>query len=223
MSFIKICSIPDCGERCKAKGLCGVHYYRQRDLARAIKSAAGQRCHYCRKPSDGKYTCLACTKKKSEFARLKRDQAVARGLCVYSGCSETPAPGKKLCKIHQRKSDRYYQDHKGEHSSALTPEVRTVRQHLSWIKTGLSTYAGMPFHDAWNSAKGGTADAGERWIVQNLGRRPSPTHQLHIVDRQLGFVPGNLQWVPRDQHKRQEMIYKLLLEVQTLKTRYESA
>jgi hypothetical protein len=210
------CTAPECFEPHKAKGLCSGHYYRQRDISRAAKAAAGQRCHYCRQPSEGKYTCSNCAKKKSARERDRRALADSKGLCQYSGCPELQADGKRLCRQHQDYHEVYYASHKNDRPQQ-TPERRTVGAHLGWINRGVSTYAGMPFCDDWNPKKGGSVNAGEQWIVQHLGRRPAPDYQLHIVDRRIGFMPGNLVWVPRDKHRREEMIYRLLFEVQTLR------
>jgi hypothetical protein len=75
----------------------------------------------------------------------------------------------------------------------------------------------MPFADLWNPHRGGSFAVGAQWIIENLGRRPNKQYELHIVDRQLGFIPGNLQWVPRSKHKQEELIARLLLENQNLK------
>jgi hypothetical protein len=65
------------------------------------------------------------------------------------------------------------------------------------------SYRGMPFFDAWNPDKGGSFDAAESWIIKNLGRRPEKS-TLHIVNHNLGFVPGNLEWThPRKQISQQ--------------------
>jgi hypothetical protein len=79
----------------------------------------------------------------------------------------------------------------------------------------------MPFFDGWNPDKGGSINAGEKWILENLGKRPSKRHDLHIVDRRLGFVPENLAWVPKEKHMQEELIHKLLLENQNLRTENE--
>lgn len=59
--------------------------------------------------------------------------------------------------------------------------------------------------------------AGAKWIVANLGHRPDKDHQLHIMQKTLGFVPGNLMWVPTTQHKRMEFMTLILEENQKLK------
>ena len=92
-----------------------------------------------------------------------------------------------------------------------------MRTHFHAIRRGIPAYRGMPFYAAWDPTKGGTHQAGANWIITNLGKRPTRTDQLHIVDRRLGFVPGNLQWVPRKKHRQSEMIARLLREIQTLK------
>lgn len=82
-----------------------------------------------------------------------------------------------------------------------------------------ANYKGMPFFDDWNPDMCGSFRAGAQWIINNIGRRPGSgkEYHLHIVDRKIGFVPGNLQWVPRERHQQEEMIAKLLLENQDLR------
>jgi hypothetical protein len=100
------------------------------------------------------------------------------------------------------------------------PENRSVNKHRIDILGGkIPAYRGMPFFDGWNSAKGGSTKAGADWIISNLGRRPDKSYQLHVVDRKIGFMPGNLRWVPRSQHKQQELLAQVLLENQHLRNR----
>jgi hypothetical protein len=103
-----------------------------------------------------------------------------------------------------------------------TPEYATVNTHRASIRTAYkaknATYRNMPFFAEWEPRKGGCS-AGAKWIIDNLGRKPSPDYELHIVDRTLGFVPGNLQWIPRSEHKREEMLTKVLIENRQLKDR----
>jgi hypothetical protein len=80
---------------------------------------------------------------------------------------------------------------------------------------------GLPFCPAWNPRCGGSFLAGAQWIIENLGRRPNNRHHLHIVDRHLGFVPNNLVWVPKEKHVQEEMLNRLLLENQNLRTENE--
>jgi hypothetical protein len=75
----------------------------------------------------------------------------------------------------------------------------------------------MPFHAEWNPHQGGAFTAGANWIVDHLGHRPSKEYQLHILQKSLGFVPGNLMWVPTSQHKRSELLNLLLEENKQLR------
>jgi hypothetical protein len=101
------------------------------------------------------------------------------------------------------------------------PERLSVKGHYDCIHANerCPTYVGMPFFDGWSPKTGGSYEAGAQWIINNLGPRPGTgkEYHLHIVDRAIGFMPGNLQWVPRERHKQEEMINKLLLENQHLK------
>lgn len=94
-------------------------------------------------------------------------------------------------------------------------ERMSVTNHYRWIfKSNNRTYVGMSFYDEWNPKKGGSFDAGANWIIANLGRRPGENYQLHIIDRSVGFVPGNLEWQPRDKHRQAELINSLRLKLQ---------
>jgi len=100
-------------------------------------------------------------------------------------------------------------------------EYKSVADH--WYAVYMSrdkkkvTYKGMPFFDEWNPKTGSSFTAGAQWIIDNLGRRPDKTYHLHIVDRAVGFVPGNLQWVSRSRHKQSELIARLMLENRNLR------
>jgi hypothetical protein len=103
------------------------------------------------------------------------------------------------------------------------PIYVTVTNHYNSIRAGKNpTYRDMIFFTGWDPKQGGSFADGTKWIQDNIGLRPSRTHHLHIVDRRLGFVPGNLAWVPRDKHQQQEMIPRLLLEIQNLHAELET-
>jgi hypothetical protein len=98
-------------------------------------------------------------------------------------------------------------------------EQASVRDHYGniFIKRH-PAYVGLPYYDGWNPKKGGSFAAGAHWIIKNLGIKPvDGKSNLHIVDRRFGFVPGNLQWVAVGRHQQEEMVNRLLLEVQNLK------
>lgn len=101
-------------------------------------------------------------------------------------------------------------------------ERESVRGHHYFIcRHTRPSYVGLAFFDDWNPDRGGSFDAGAQWIITNLGCRPSNRHELHIVDRRLGFVPGNLAWVPQNRHRQEELINRLLLENQILRLENE--
>lgn len=103
---------------------------------------------------------------------------------------------------------------------STTPEYKTVQGHFHHIFTDVSHrpwYKDMPFCDDWNPQKGGSFASGAKWLIENIGKKPEGKWELHIIDKKTGFVPGNLSWVPKENHKQEEMIAKLLLENQRLK------
>jgi len=97
------------------------------------------------------------------------------------------AKNKKWNEDHKEKMIAYRYAHRAANS---------VRNHYYYIYSNSprrTNYEGMPFFDGWNPNKGGSFGAGEDWIIKNLGERPDGT-TLHIVNHDLGFVPGNLEW-----------------------------
>ena len=105
------------------------------------------------------------------------------------------------------------------------PEYATVCDHhyaikKSYVNPAFKSYKNVPFYDGWNPDKGGTFMTGMLWIIENLEVR-KPGDHLHIIDRKIGFMPGNLVWVPRSGHKQEEMINKLLLENSKLKKKLQ--
>jgi hypothetical protein len=107
------------------------------------------------------------------------------------------------------------------------PEYGSVALHYWSIfgsrQKNAVSYKGMPYFDGWNPKNGGSLKAGANWIRENLGPRPGSgkEYHLHIVNRAIGFMPGNLQWVPQAKHAQEELVNKLLLEVQNLRIENE--
>lgn len=85
------------------------------------------------------------------------------------------------------------------------PEWATVKNHHHNIfhssSRGHKNYKGMPFFKEWNPDCGGDLWKGAKWIIENLGERPSPNYTMDVIDHAIGFVPGNLRWAS---HKTQE-------------------
>ena len=126
------------------------------------------------------------------------------------------AMGKKPSAYAHIKQQRLWTGQK--HGLSGTVEYRTVAGHHSEIRKGSPSYRDMPFYDRWNQSVGGSFAEGARWIIENLGSRPgNGRYELHIIDRSVGFWPGNLIWVPKDRHKQEEMLMRLLLENKQLK------
>lgn len=216
LNYAKVCKTPDCGTSgTKAFGLCPKCYHK----SLRAKGLCNRCCVRLKVP--GRACCAQCIPKAQQdmkaYDQRRQEQAIANGLCVQHGCNQAATEGFRQCTYHRERKAN--QTAKRE----LIVEYRTVAAHYHWIQNGVSTYKEMPFFDGWNPTKGGSYRAGAYWIAETLGRRPDKKYQLHIIDRMVGFVPGNLIWVPQDKHRREEMIYKLLLEVQTLKNRYESS
>lgn len=87
------------------------------------------------------------------------------------------------------------------HGLSSTPEYQTVRRHYRYIFEDFHPkykwYKGMPFESEWSFQTGGAIWKGARWIIDNLGPRPSNQHTMDIIKHDLGFVKGNLRWATR--------------------------
>jgi len=149
------------------------------------------------------------------YTLICRRHQKEHGLCALALCPQQRLGDSQYCQKHKHQRLIYRKSLSGK----ITPEFRTVSRHLHLIRHKVSTYAGMPFFDGWNPNCGGAIKNGEAWIVKHLGNRPAAGYDMHVVDRQIGFMPGNLQWVPRDKHRRTELLNTLLREIQQLKLR----
>jgi hypothetical protein len=87
------------------------------------------------------------------------------------------------------------------HGLSSTPEYQTVRRHYRYIFEDFHPkykwYKGMPFEPDWSFQTGGAIWKGAQWIRENLGLRPTSEHTMDIINRDLGFVKGNLRWATR--------------------------
>lgn len=90
----------------------------------------------------------------------------------------------------------------------VRPEYSTVRQHWRFIFDTKckchKNYAGMPYHEEWNPQLGGAFWRGVKWILDNLGPKPSREWSLDIIEHDKGFVPGNLRWARYNQQARNQ-------------------
>lgn len=175
-----------------------------------------QGCH--RTDFKGRGLCVKCYDKwikpiRTARWRRKQQQHLRRQikakLCTYYRCPNSPLPNHRRCSLHLS-------------APKTTPEYRTVAAHLQFIRQEKSTYKNMPFFSEWNPQHGGSIRAGELWILNNLGKRPTDGKwELHIVDRAIGFMPNNLRWVPCQFHKREEFVNRIYLENQNLRKELE--
>lgn len=95
------------------------------------------------------------------------------------------------------------------------PEHDSVKSHYYRIFHSKSKdykyYRGMPFFDGWNPKKGGSTKAGADWIIKNLGKRPKGS-QIHIIEHEKGFVPGNIEWTHPTKQSHQQM-FKIIAQL----------
>lgn len=95
---------------------------------------------------------------------------------------------------------------------------RSVINHFKWVYNPHNParyhgYKGMPAYEPWNPANGSLAIAkAVRDILAEIGDKPGRDYNLHIVDKRIGFWPGNLMWIPVVAHKRAEMLNQLIEE-----------
>ena len=118
-----------------------------------------------------------------------------------------------------RRHDNAFRQPSKQEKQAKRREYYLICAHQQAIRNGIGSYKDMPVFAAWDTAEGGSPLMAEKWILENLGKRPNDGQRwdLHIVDRSLGLVPGNLRWLPRNKHKQEELIAKLMLENQNLR------
>lgn len=102
------------------------------------------------------------------------------------------------------------------HGKTREPEYTTLYFHLRYIRKGKTGYKNMPFFSAWNPHEGGNFLKGYNWILSNLGRRPSKKHELHVMNRGIGVWPGNLCWLTRSNHWRNEERYQMMARIKEL-------
>jgi hypothetical protein len=205
-----------------------------RDLAAVAAGLCTQ--HGCKSaPMPGYRKCALCHAKKQTRDRIRnlakphgmyreaRRESIARGECWIRGCS-APAVRFKKCEAHLTAVQRLTEAQKmmaparGLYTKG--PEYTTVQSHLSSIRHPFgrnANYEGMPFYPEWDKRRGGFAWRGAKWIIEHLGPRPTADHQLHVVNTNIGFWPGNLAWIPRSKHKQTETISQVHIKNQQLK------
>ena len=96
-------------------------------------------------------------------------------------------------------------DYHGYTTGGMCFEYAVVCRHHDFIFNKKSPnhkyYKGMKFFDDWNPRKGGAIWKGAKWIMENLGKRPSPKWSLDVIDHHIGFAPGNLRWATANTQK----------------------
>jgi len=130
---------------------------------------------------------------------------------IYSRVKAYRAARKEIIDAYKKEYYEINKDKlraKGLAYSQTHRELASVRSHYHNIfnpnASAHNNYKGMPFFDDWNPSKSGSFQAGESWIIENIGKRPDGT-TLHIVDHALGFVPGNLEWTHQRKQTHQQV------------------
>jgi hypothetical protein len=99
------------------------------------------------------------------------------------------------------------------------PSYCSALRHIEWIVSSNyprhKSYKNMKLHPEWDPRKtnlsiGQCAQRAMRWIQENIGERPSPDYQLHVIkkhERDSGFFsPKGIKWLPKiDRHQRMEL------------------
>jgi hypothetical protein len=100
----------------------------------------------------------------------------------------------------------------------------SVKNHFKWIYDPHNPkryhgYKGMPAYEPWNPLTGGQAALirAVREILAEIGNKPGKDYHLHVVDKRIGFWPGNLIWIPIVEHKRAELLNQVIKENAFLK------
>lgn len=83
------CTYPDCGKQSRTRGLCRGHYRKSRDEG-----------EFGVKPSCGERGCFRAREAKG-LCGMHYQRANRRSPCVFEGCDRLRKPGAALCKSHQ--------------------------------------------------------------------------------------------------------------------------
>lgn len=208
------CQRENCQGIYYAKGFCGKHYAASRRPKHVRMYNRTCKTEGCGQRAVTRDLCAQCY---DHLRRPRRAQRIALGLCVRFGCHLQAEDGL-LCLNHGVTEKARQQEIHNQRMRTKSYRIidTSVRLHLYHINRESPSYRGMPFFDGWNPKLGGLIRDGVAWIFENIGARPQGRWELHIIDRRIGFMPGNLQWVPKEAHKSEEMIAKLLLQVRSL-------
>jgi hypothetical protein len=95
-----------------------------------------------------------------------------------------------------------------KHGLSYTPEYRAWQQ--------MRLRCTDPNHEAWSSYGGRGITVCQRWLdspaafLADMGRKPSPAHELDRRDNDRGYEPGNCRWVLRPVNCRNRRSSRLL-------------
>lgn len=125
----------------------------------------------------------ACGVKKDIYMRN-----VLRGKSLSCGCAAAAATTERMT-VHGEASPKH-----------LTPE------YVVW-KGMLQRCGRNPREKSIKSYRDRNITVCARWrkfdnFLQDMGRRPSPEHQLDRIDNDVGYTPENVRWVTRTEQMR---------------------
>lgn len=142
-----------------------------------------------RYPAEGASEALAkyLGRTRATLGTMARTHGIHRNQWACSVCLTTPITSNGKCEACGIVWRTVY----GHHHSIF----RSMRKQSM-------SYKSMPFFAAWNPDKGGAFKTACRWILANIGARPSTAYSMDVVKHARGFVPGNLRWALRNEQAR---------------------